>query len=42
MYPVDLMPDWIRVPAHCLPFSYGMEAMAASVSSHASLLDLRR
>jgi ABC-2 type transport system permease protein len=41
MFPVDLMPDWIRIPARLLPFSYGIEAMVAAVAQDASIADLR-
>lgn len=41
MYPVDRMPDWIRIPARMLPFSYGMEALVAAVTSGATIPDLR-
>lgn len=40
MYPVALMPDWIRLPAECLPFGYALQAIADSVLHHASLADL--
>jgi ABC-2 type transport system permease protein len=40
MYPVDLMPDWIRIPARMLPFSYGVEAMVAAMTESASIADL--
>jgi ABC-2 type transport system permease protein len=40
MFPVDLMPDWLRIPAHFLPFSYGMSAMAQAVTQQASLADV--
>ena len=40
MYPVDLMPDWVRIPAHCLPFSYGMDALVLAVTAKASLADV--
>lgn len=40
MYPVDRMPDWLQIPARCLPFSYGMESLVASITADASLIDL--
>ena len=40
MYPVDRMPEWLRIPARCLPFSYGMDALVASVTTGASLASL--
>lgn len=40
MYPVALMPDWIRISARALLFSYGMEAMVASLTQNASISDL--
>ena len=32
LYPIALMPEWIRVPARCLPFGYGIQAMVDSVT----------
>ena len=40
MYPVALMPDWIRIPARALPFSYGIEALVAALTRNASVTDL--
>ena len=40
MFPVDRMPDWVRIPARMLPFSYGIEAMAASLTTNAPVVDL--
>jgi len=40
MYPVSLMPDWIRLPARALPFSYGIEALVAALTRNASVTDL--
>lgn len=40
MYPVTLMPDWIRIPARAMPFSYGMEALVAALTRDASIMDL--
>lgn len=40
MYPVALMPDWIRIPARALPFSYGIEALVAALTRNASIMDL--
>lgn len=40
MYPVDRMPDWLRIAARCLPFSYGMESLVASLTTNASVVDL--
>lgn len=40
MFPVALMPDWIRIPARCLPFSYGIEALVASLTQNAPVADL--
>jgi len=39
-YPVALMPDWIRIPARALPFSYGIEALVAALTRNASVSDL--
>lgn len=40
MYPVALMPDWIRIPARALPFSYGIEALVAALTENASIAEL--
>lgn len=40
MYPIGQMPDWIRIPARCLPFGYGMDAIVASLTRDASIGDL--
>jgi ABC-2 type transport system permease protein len=39
-YPVALMPDWIRISARALPFSYGIEALVAALTRNASVSDL--
>jgi len=41
MYPIARMPDWVRIPARCLPFGYGIEALVASLTTQASLWELR-
>lgn len=40
MYPVSQMPDWVRIPARCLPFSYGIEGLVAGLTRQASIVDL--
>jgi ABC-2 type transport system permease protein len=40
MYPISLMPGWIEVPARCLPFGYGIQALADSVTAGASIADV--
>ncbi len=40
MFPVGQMPDWVRIPARMLPFSYGIEAMAAALTTNAPVADL--
>lgn len=40
LYPISLMPGWIEVPARCLPFGYGIQALVDSVSRGASLSDV--
>src|SRR5690606_18382781 len=37
LYPVALMPDWVRIPARVLPFSYGIEGLVASLTQDASI-----
>jgi ABC-2 type transport system permease protein len=41
MYPVDRMPEWLRIPARCLPFSYGMEGLVGSLANGSSIADLQ-
>ena len=41
MYPIDRMPDWIRIPARCLPFGYGIDALVAALTRNATLVELR-
>jgi ABC-2 type transport system permease protein len=41
MFPIDRMPDWVQIPARCLPFSYGMESLVGSITEGASIADLR-
>ncbi|MEP6665538.1 MAG: ABC transporter permease [Nocardioidaceae bacterium] len=41
MYPIDLMPDWVRLPARCLPFGYAMQALVDSVVNHAAVSKLK-
>ena len=36
MYPISRMPDWIRIPARALPFGYGIDALVAGLTKHAS------
>jgi ABC-2 type transport system permease protein len=40
MYPIALMPDWIRLPARCLPFGYAISALADSVTHGATIPDV--
>ncbi|GAC1325303.1 MAG: hypothetical protein NVSMB22_15040 [Chloroflexota bacterium] len=39
-YPVALLPLWLRVPARCLPFGYGMQAMADASLHHTGIVAL--
>jgi ABC-2 type transport system permease protein len=41
MYPIDRMPEWVRIPARCLPFGYGIDALVASLTRNATVGDLR-
>ncbi len=40
MYPIALMPDWVRFPARLLPFGYGMQALVDATTKGASLADV--
>lgn len=37
MFPIALMPTWVAIPAHLLPFQYAVQAMVASVTEDASI-----
>lgn len=41
MYPIALMPDWIRIPARMLPFGYGIQALVDAMTTSASLAEIR-
>jgi len=41
MFPVSAMPDWLRIPARCLPFGYGMQALVDAMTRNASLMEIR-
>jgi ABC-2 type transport system permease protein len=40
MIPIDRLPEWLQVPARCLPFGYGMEGLYRSLVEGASPADL--
>lgn len=40
LYPIALMPTWIQVPARCLPFGYGVQALVDATTTGASLADV--
>lgn len=40
MYPIALMPDWLRIPARFLPFGYGIQALVDGTTKGASVADL--
>jgi ABC-2 type transport system permease protein len=42
MYPIALMPEWLRVPARFLPFGYGIQALVDATTTGASVIDLWR
>ncbi|MEQ7123828.1 ABC transporter permease [Actinopolymorpha sp. B11F2] len=42
MYPIALMPDWLRIPARFLPFGYGIQALVDATTKGASAADLWR
>lgn len=39
MFPIALAPDWIRIPARCLPFGYAISALVQSLTAGASIAD---
>lgn len=41
MYPIALMPDWVRIPARALPFGYGIQAMVDAMTTRAPLGELQ-
>jgi ABC-2 type transport system permease protein len=42
MYPIALMPDWLRIPARFLPFGYGIQALVDATTKGASVVELWR
>jgi ABC-2 type transport system permease protein len=32
MYPIAALPTWVRIPAHCLPFGYGLAAIDGALT----------
>jgi ABC-type multidrug transport system permease subunit len=41
MFPIAEMPGWLRSPARCLPFGYGMQALVDAMTRNASLIEMR-
>lgn len=41
MIPIDRLPDWLQIPARCLPFGYGMEAFVGSLANGSSIRELQ-
>jgi len=41
MFPISEMPGWLRIPARCLPFGYGMQALVDAATHNASLMEIR-
>ena len=39
LYPISLAPEWIQVPARCLPFGYAIQALVDSLTQGATLAD---
>ncbi len=39
MFPISEMPLWLRIPARCLPFGYGMQALVDAMTKNASIAD---
>jgi len=37
MFPIALMPEWLRVLAHCLPFSYAIQALVDATTKGESI-----
>ena len=42
MYPIALMPDWIRIPARFFPFAYGVQALVDASTKGAGIVALWR
>ncbi len=42
LYPVALLPYWLRIPARLLPFGYGIEAIHAALVRDADITELWR
>jgi len=41
-YPVDILPDWLQIPARFFPLTYSLEAMRRALLTGESLADLWR
>jgi ABC-2 type transport system permease protein len=41
MFPMDRAPEWVQVPARCMPFSYGMESLVGSITGGKSIADMQ-
>lgn len=39
-YPISLLPLWLTIPAHALPFGYGVQAMASAALHHEGIAQL--
>lgn len=41
LFPIAEAPAWLRIPARCLPFGYGIDALVGAITQDASVVDLR-
>ncbi len=41
LYPVALLPDWLRIPARALPLGYGIQAIADAMLYGKGIMELR-
>lgn len=41
LFPISEAPAWLRIPARCLPFGYGIDALVGAITQNASVVALR-
>lgn len=41
LFPIAEAPDWLRIPARCLPFGYAIDALVGAITKDASVVALK-
>jgi ABC-type multidrug transport system permease subunit len=41
LFPISEAPAWLRIPARCLPFGYGIDALVGAITKDASVVALK-